>query len=134
MKLLLFCFIVHQTYAKKRDVMIWTDCSEVTMRDLTLLRHSYTKVAPFNAGVGRDSAGNVRIPANPGLEGCGKAIAKLPLDPVTKAKAEYWPCVGLGNEAGPSSMTEMLDLFASPAHFIADAVNFSKVSKIDEKE
>merc|ERR1711907_487516 len=119
----------------KRDVMIWTQCDNATMKDLAAVRHSFTKVSPFNAGVERKSDGRVGIASSPppeGLEACAKAVKSLPKDRVTGESVEYWPCVGLGNTGGAKGGTQqtMLDLFASPERFIADAVSYAKAYNV----
>jgi len=110
-----------------RDVMIWSECNNNTIEGLRQVRHSFTKFAPFNAGIRRYPDGSVGISINDGFKTCGEMIHTLPDDPLTGRRVEYWPCVGA---SGDTDAAMLRSAFANSTRFIQDAVEMAKAFDI----
>ena len=114
-----------------RDVMIWGGCENDTIDGLRRVRHSFTKVSPFIAGIRRYPDGSVGIYQDSGqnsLKTCGEMIHSLPDDPLTGRRVEFWPCVGASTNDEEAAM--MRSVFKNPTRFIQDAVEFAKAYDI----
>ena len=125
----------------RRDVMIWTDCAPETMcadpsppdptpsslvgggrAQLARHRPAFTKLSPFNAGIGLRADGRVGLQSSTdnvtNIAACAAAIHGT-----FRGSVEYWPCVSVGPGSADLLMPK---LFADPSGFIADAIALSK--------
>ena len=101
-----------------RDSVVAVRCRAQLARH----RPAFTKLSPFNAGIGLRSDGRVGLQSSTdnvtNIASCAAAIHGT-----FRGSVEYWPCVSVGPGSADLLMPK---LFADPSGIIADAIALSK--------